>query len=228
MSAPPGDAVPPTAGRRARSTADKHRRIFAAAAELFNERGFEAVTTQEIADRADVATGTVFRYASSKGELLLMVYNEKFREAIEAGTRAAANIDDPAAAAVALIDSIIAFAADNPQNSVLYQRELLFGPPEEAYRAEGIGLVEELEAAIARRLVGATQAPGADPAAVERGAARAARSVFAALSLLLAQPSTGVRWGGDGEGELREQIAQIVRGYLVSVGAHTGTGQSPR
>jgi AcrR family transcriptional regulator len=219
MPAPQAGAVAHQVSRRARSTADKQRRIFAAAAALFNERGFDAVTTQEIADRADVATGTVFRYASSKGELLLMVYNEKFREAIEAGTRAASEINDPAKATIALIDPIIAFAADSPENSVLYQRELLFGPPEESYRAEGIGLVEELEIAIAQRLVRATQAPAVRSAVLERGAARAARSVFAALSLLLAQPSTGVRWGSDGDEELREQITQIVRGYLTTVGA---------
>jgi AcrR family transcriptional regulator len=60
-------------------SADKHKRIFAAATVLFDEHGFEAVTTQQISDRADVAAGTLFRYASTRGELLLMVYNAQFR-----------------------------------------------------------------------------------------------------------------------------------------------------
>lgn len=198
---------------------DKKTRIFESAAALFGERGFEAITTQQIADRADVAAGTLFRYASSKGELLLAVYNEGLQKAITTGGQAAARISDPTDAVIALVNPIMGFVAENPQNAVMYQRELLFGSPDLAYRAEGIGLVEGLEAAIARRLVFAAQARGAQTALLERGAARAARNVFAALSLLVAQPSTGVSWGNNGTEELHGQIAQIVFGYLASVGA---------
>lgn len=49
------------ASRRDRNMRDKRDRIFRAAAELFAERGFAAVTTQEVSDRADVAAGTLFR-----------------------------------------------------------------------------------------------------------------------------------------------------------------------
>lgn len=73
------------ASRRDRNMRDKRDRIFRAASELFAERGFAAVATQEISDRADVAAGTLFRYAASKSELLLMVYNEEFRAALEDG-----------------------------------------------------------------------------------------------------------------------------------------------
>ena len=45
-------------GRRERNKLEKQTRIFDAAAELFAEKGYSAVTTQEIADRADVAGGT--------------------------------------------------------------------------------------------------------------------------------------------------------------------------
>jgi AcrR family transcriptional regulator len=45
----------------------------AAARELFAERGVSGVTTQQIADRADVAIGTLYRYAATKAELLIMV-----------------------------------------------------------------------------------------------------------------------------------------------------------
>ena len=68
-------ATIPAVGRRERAKQDKRARIFAAAAALFAEHGFERVTTQQIADRADVGAGTLFQYASTKGELFLMVYN---------------------------------------------------------------------------------------------------------------------------------------------------------
>jgi len=43
------------------------------------------------------------------------------------------------------------------------------------------------------------------------------RTVFAALSLLLAGPSTGAHPGADPTEELRGQIAQIVRGFLATL-----------
>jgi AcrR family transcriptional regulator len=57
----------------------------AAARELFAERGVSGVTTRQIAGRADVAIGTLYRYAATKAELLIMVQNEKFAAAIDGG-----------------------------------------------------------------------------------------------------------------------------------------------
>ncbi|MEV0902027.1 helix-turn-helix domain-containing protein [Actinoplanes sp. NPDC049802] len=187
-------------GRRARNMLEKRERIVRAAAELFAERGFEGVTTQEISERADVAAGTLFRYAASKGELFLMVHNEELRAAIQAGAAAAAAEQDPEKAVIALVEPVMQRARDS-RSAAVYQRELLFGPPTERYRAEGLALVGELERRIAERLGG-----GAD-------AARAARTVFAVLNLLLVQPWTGVHPGADPVEELRLQVAQVVRGF---------------
>jgi AcrR family transcriptional regulator len=180
------------AGRRARNMREKHERILRAAAELFAERGFEGVTTQEISERADVAAGTLFRYAASKSELFLMVHNEELRAAIEVGAIAAAGQTDPEKAVLALVEPVLARARDN-RAAAVYQRELLFGPPTERYRAEGLALVGELERRIAERLGGGVAAD------------RAARTVFAILNLLLVQ--------ADPVEELRAQVAQVVRGF---------------
>lgn len=136
-------------GRRERNMADKRQRIFAAAAELFDTHGYDGVSTGRVAAAADVANGTVFRYANSKAELLLMVYNARFREALRAGTRAAADHAEPVAAIMAMVEPIIASAAERPGNFAVYQRELLFGAPRQVYRTVGIDLVGELEAQIA-------------------------------------------------------------------------------
>ena len=80
----------PPLGRRERSKRDKRERILAAARELFAEHGVGGVTTQQIADRADVAIGTLFLYASTKAELLIMVQNDKFAAAIDDGLAAIA------------------------------------------------------------------------------------------------------------------------------------------
>jgi TetR/AcrR family transcriptional regulator, cholesterol catabolism regulator len=211
-----------SAGRRTRNMHDKQQRIFAAASSLFNSRGFEAVTVAEIAETADVAAGTLFRYASSKAELLLMVYNDQFRQAIEAGMRNAADIDDPSAAVFAMVKPVIEEAERRPGNATAYQRELLFGAPTERYRSEGLDHVKRLEDAIAARL---THCRSADPdtgAELQANADRAARSVFAALHLLVVQPSTGTNWGADGAHELLQQITQIVLGFLASTTPRQG------
>ncbi|MHB1490321.1 HTH-type transcriptional repressor KstR [mine drainage metagenome] len=205
----------PTRGRRERSMQDKRLRIFDAAKALFTERGYDAVGTQEIAERADVAAGTVFRYASSKAELLLMVYNRELRDAIDAGMRAAMAHTEPIESVDALVQAVLVSSARNPANVVAYQRELLFGPATDEHRTAGLALVSELERAIASRLIAAASA-GAHDALLRREAERAARSIFAALSLLLAGPSTGAHPEAEPTEELRGQIAQIVRGFLAT------------
>ncbi|TFC16409.1 TetR/AcrR family transcriptional regulator [Cryobacterium sp. MDB2-10] len=207
----------PFRGRRERSMQDKQLRIFAAAAALFAERGFDSVGTQEIAERADVAVGTVFRYASSKAELLLMVYNGELRDAINTGVRAAAVAADPVESVNALVQAVLESSACNPATVVAYQRELLFGSATDEHRTAGLALVGELEDAIASRLATAARSAGVDGEPVLREGQRAARTVFAALSLLLAGPSTGAHPGADPVEELRGQVTQIVRGFLATL-----------
>ncbi|MEV0671189.1 helix-turn-helix domain-containing protein [Mycobacterium sp. NPDC050441] len=209
-------------GRRTRNMQDKQQRIFAAASSLFDAHGFESVTVAQIAEAADIAGGTLFRYASSKAELLLMVYNDQFRQAIELGMHNAADIDDPSAAVFAMVAPVITEAARRPGNATAYQRELLFGAPTERFRAEGLDNVRRLEDAIAARL---TRDHPADPdtdTELQAEADRAARSVFAALHLLVVQPSTGMKWGADGAHELLQQINQIVLGFLATTTPREG------
>lgn len=211
-----------SAGRRTRNMHDKQQRIFTTASALFDERGFDAVTVAEIAEGADVAAGTLFRYASSKAELLLMVYNQQFRRAIDDGVHRATGIEDPGAAVFAMVKPVIEVAARQPGNATAYQRELLFGTPTERYRAEGLAHVRRLEDAIAERLMQCRSAGSKPPNELRADADRAARSVFAALHLLVVQPSTGATWGTDGPHELLQQITQIVLGFLASTTPREG------
>ncbi|MBC8079636.1 MAG: TetR/AcrR family transcriptional regulator [Gorillibacterium sp.] len=49
---------------------DKHERILQSAVEVFAERGYAAASTSEIARRAGVSEGTIFRHYKTKQELL--------------------------------------------------------------------------------------------------------------------------------------------------------------
>ncbi|MEV6426519.1 helix-turn-helix domain-containing protein [Nocardia sp. NPDC051463] len=213
----PTSPDPAHAGRRQRNMRDKQSRIFEAASALFAERGFESVTTQQISDRADVAAGTLFRYASSKGELLLMVYNEDLRLALELGDALSRSQSEPVEAVLSMVRPTVEAADRHVENTVAYQRELLFGSPTEKYRAEGLALVAQLEAMIAARLAAAVRQGGREPRRLDKQALLAGRSVFAVLHLILARPSTGVHPGQDAIGDLHDQITQIVTGFFTSL-----------
>ena len=52
---------------------EKQINILSAAIELFSEKGYEATATSEIAKKAKVAEGTIFRYYKTKKELLFAI-----------------------------------------------------------------------------------------------------------------------------------------------------------
>jgi AcrR family transcriptional regulator len=57
-------------GKRAQNQAVRRRRVIEAATELAAGGGYDAVQMRDVADRADVALGTLYRYFPSKDQLL--------------------------------------------------------------------------------------------------------------------------------------------------------------
>lgn len=167
-------------GRRARATQDKRDRIYEAARALFAELGVSGVTTQQVADRADVAIGTLFRYAATKAELLIMVQNERFAEAIQDGLAAASRdghrgpVDD----VLTLVTPVVACVREHVENGRAYLHELVVGDPSEPYRRAGLALSAQLESGIASTLAHDGSVPAED-------AATLARVVSAVLHLTL-------------------------------------------
>lgn len=93
-------AEPVQLGLRERNKRDRRLRIELAALDVFREKGFDAATTREIADRAGVGVATLFGYARDKSDLLLMVFNER----LEAITERGADGVDPRAS---LVDQLV-------------------------------------------------------------------------------------------------------------------------
>ncbi len=92
--------------KRLRADAERNRqRLIDSATELFRERGLE-VGVGEIADRAGVGRGTLFRNFPSKDALVIAVVVERIKESVERGRRLLTE-EDPAAAAFALVDEAI-------------------------------------------------------------------------------------------------------------------------
>jgi len=149
-------------GRRERAKQDKHERTMTAARELFAEQGVSGVTTQQIADRAEVAIGTLYRYASTKAELLIMAQNEKFAAAIDDGLAAAdAAVGQGALeGVVALIRPVVACVREQIENGRIYLHEFVFGDPAEPYRFEEP--LHRFQNMIIDRMVGIDRVPAGD------------------------------------------------------------------
>ena len=68
--------------RRERNKLEKKKRIVEASRSLFKRQGFENTTTQQVAREADIATGTLFLYARTKEDLLVLSFKEEMLETL--------------------------------------------------------------------------------------------------------------------------------------------------
>jgi AcrR family transcriptional regulator len=209
--------------RRERNTIATRAKIFAVSHELFSEKGYDAVTVQQIADKADIGIGTLFYHASSKTELFLMVYNSSLEHAIQAGRNAQQNL--PANAS--LCERILALSLpmadsmNSPEagNFARYHKELLFGDSNDRYRRAGIDLVRGFESEVACVLGDALHID-----AHSLLTRLSARAIFAALHFDIALPETDLnpatRFASAGSMSLRMQIEIIVEGVQNIAAQH--------
>ncbi|MGG7100095.1 TetR/AcrR family transcriptional regulator [Rhodococcus sp. 24CO] len=196
-------SVPQPAGRRERNKQQKLDRITAAASELFAEHGVDDVTTQQIAEKADVGTGTVFLYAKTKGELLLLVQNANYSGALERGRTDAENIPDALEAVMAIIRPIVRCNRTQIDNGRTYLREMVFGNPDEPHHAEALNIVGQTEEAIA----GVLRRGGR---VGENDAATLAHVVSAIMFLAMAATINMARGVDEIEEDIRGQVSALL------------------
>jgi AcrR family transcriptional regulator len=67
----------PVESKRARNQAARRERVIGAAVVLASDGGYEAVQMRDVAARADVALGTLYRYFPSKDHLLIAALAEQ-------------------------------------------------------------------------------------------------------------------------------------------------------
>jgi AcrR family transcriptional regulator len=118
-------AAIPAASRRERAKRAKLERLKRAARILFSSRGFEATTTRAIAAAADIGAGTLFLYAASKEDLLVLIFREEVGAAVEraAATMPVAPLLDQI---MHIFDAIIAHHGGNPALARIFVKELPF------------------------------------------------------------------------------------------------------
>jgi len=174
----PGAAgTPGSHGPQARATrkADSREALLDAGEQLFAEKGYAAVGTREIAERAGVNLGMIQYYFGSKGKLFIAVVQRMMRGGAAANASAAIQKvpDDPDAAAEAVCRFVQLFmghllASKRPQACRIMYREVLGDRESEPEVFEALvasvtdeftqPLVESLAAVLGKLAPGATTA----------------------------------------------------------------------
>jgi TetR/AcrR family transcriptional regulator len=196
--------APQSVGRRERNKQNKLDRITAAAGELFSEHGVDEVTTQQIADKADIGTGTLFLYAKTKAELLLLVQNSSYADALAAGRAAAEAIPDVFEAVMAIVRPVVECNRKQIDNGRTYLREVVFGDPAEPHHRDALALTVRTEEAIAEVL-------RRDPDIGPRDAAKLAHIVSAVMFLSMAATINIPRSVDEILSEISEQAFVLLR-----------------
>ena len=196
-------------GRRERNKQAKLERIMTAASELFAEHGVDDVTTQQIADKADIGAGTLFLYAKTKGELLLLVQNAQYAAALERGRAAAETNPDVVDAVLSIVQPIVECNRSQIDNGRTYLREMVFGDPEEPRHGEALAIVaqtEEVITAVLRR----------DKRVGDGDAATLARVVSSVMFLSMAA-SVYVAWSVEEiMADIRRQVSDVLRAVAAN------------
>ncbi len=167
-----------------RSGDDARRRLRDAALELFRERGYDAVTTAEIAARAGVTERTFFRHFPDKREALFDG-EEAFRDALTEAVAAAPPDFDPMGALQLAFSSVERMIWDNREFSVP-RAQVIAGSP--ALQERVLTKTAVLTSALAQALRGR----GVDPALATL-AAQAGMAAFSyATGQWSADPASGL------------------------------------
>lgn len=195
-------------GRREQNKLEKRGRIIAAARALFTHKGFEATTSQEIADAAGVGSGTVFTYARTKDDLLILVFHDEMMEVVERAYAAARRSDGLLDQAITFFETFVAYhERDLPLAHALMRQLGYVGS------AEQRSLVSELMTSLLGRLALLVQAAKND-AKVDATTALmpSARSLFAIYYFHLGGLLSGYLDRSQFDRALRTDLGLLLRG----------------
>jgi AcrR family transcriptional regulator len=148
--------VDPAPSRRERKKLETRQALEEAALRLFDEKGYDQTTVEDIAEAADVAVRTFFRYFSSKQDVLFgeVVTDRIARLRTELANRPAT--EDPLVSVVEVL-KVLAFAPDEEQQ-VLARMELMRHQP--TLKTRYLEIIDELRSAVVEYVA---QRTGRDP-----------------------------------------------------------------
>jgi AcrR family transcriptional regulator len=104
--------------------------ILFAAAELLAERGYAGCSVAAVADKAGVATGSVYKHFPGKAELVVELFRGVVNREVEAVTEAAELPGDPAERVVAVFETFAIRALKAPRRAYALLAEPVDAPVE--------------------------------------------------------------------------------------------------
>jgi AcrR family transcriptional regulator len=110
-------------GLRERQKAGRRAAILEAALRLFDAKGYEGATIQDIAALADLTVPTLYRYFRSKSELLVGLHDRLVAEVEDQGRRVLANLPhDPVRAIVRLLTAHLDMLGPGAEDNMRHWR----------------------------------------------------------------------------------------------------------
>lgn len=194
--------------RREQNKLEKRGRIIAAARALFTHKGFEATTSQEIAEAAGVAAGTVFTYAKTKDDLLILVFHDEMLEVVERAAHVARDRTGLLDQATTFFETLLAYhERDLPLAQALMRQLGYVGS------AKQRALVSELMTSIYGKLARLIEAAKAqDEVGADTPLLAAARSLFAIYYLHLGALLSGFLNRTQFDRALRTDLGLLLNG----------------
>jgi AcrR family transcriptional regulator len=144
---------------RERKKAEKLQRIVAAAQALFAEKGFDKTTTREIAQRAQIGTGTLFTYVESKEELVILIWDEQVQAIMHQRMATIPKDAELIEQILHMFAGLFDFYAEAHELAVVYLQQALWAEGSARDRVEArnaefmAAMVQMLQAAQARKEV---------------------------------------------------------------------------
>jgi AcrR family transcriptional regulator len=136
----PTDAELGTAAQR-----DRRKRILDATLALASKGGYDAVQMRAVAEKADVALGTLYRYFPSKIHLLVSALNRELERIHEKLERTAIPGDDPQDRMVFVLGRITRAMQREPQLTEAMTRAFMFADPSAAAEVNAVArMMEEM------------------------------------------------------------------------------------
>jgi AcrR family transcriptional regulator len=163
---PCGGALPPRGpGLGSSAQRDRRRRILDATLALASKGGYDAVQMRAVADRADVALGTLYRYFPSKIHLLVSALAREFERTQDRVDRAVLRGDSGHERLVLLIGGLTAAMQRDPMLTEAMTRAFMFA---DASAAAEVDRVARLTDAVFARALSDDGAPTAEHFAIAR------------------------------------------------------------
>jgi AcrR family transcriptional regulator len=165
-----------------------HQRLVRAALELFTAQGYHATTTPQIARKAGVAEGTIYRHFTSKQHLLNELYRGAARWATKLVAEAEAASATPREKLGELGKSLVAGAAREPAVTRLFFLDRHGALLDEESRKTARDFRLALEGVVAQ---------GKAAGAVKPGAAELWAAVWLAITTFAVERVTTREWASD-------------------------------